>query len=262
MKTPPTKGRAWSREELVVAMNLYCKLPFGQLHHRNPKIVALAEQLGRSPSSVAMKLCNFASLDPVQQARGIKGLSGASVADRAVWHEFHEDWDRLAFESEQHRAALVGKPVEAVAEIPEDELPREGLERERLVRQRVNQYFFRAAVFTAYGSRCCITGLSFPALLVASHIRPWAKDKSNRVNPRNGLCLNALHDRAFDRGLLTISSKLKIEVSRAVKAAPIASATKRLLIDFDGADVRMPERFLPDPGFLAWHRENVFEANC
>src|SRR5205814_964257 len=103
-----TKGRSWTRDELIVAMNLYCKLPFGQLHHRNPAIIKLAEKLGRTASSVAMKLCNFASLDPVQQARGISGLSGASAADRQVWQEFHADWERLAFESEQRRAALNG----------------------------------------------------------------------------------------------------------------------------------------------------------
>ena len=255
------KGRSWTRDELIVAMNLYCKLPFGQLHHRNPVIIALAEKLGRTPSSVAMKLCNFASLDPVQQARGISGLSGASAADRAVWEEFHKDWERLAFESEQRRAALAGKPVEAEAQIPEDELPREGLERERVVRQRVNQSFFRAAVLAAYGSRCCVTGLAVPDLLIASHIVPWAKDKANRVNPRNGLCLNALHDSAFDRGFITLTPKLKVEVSPSLKVAPIEPVTKRLLLDYDNTDIRLPERFLPDSEFLAWHRKNVFRQS-
>ena len=153
------RGRIWSRDELIVAMNLYCKLPFGQLHHRNPIIIALAKKLERTPGSLAMKLCNVASLDPVQQARGISGLTGASAGDRAVWEEFNKDWVRLAFESEKLLAKLDGKPVEAEAEIREDELPREGLERERFVRQRVNQRFFRAAVLAAYGRRCCITNL-------------------------------------------------------------------------------------------------------
>ncbi|MFN2475341.1 MAG: hypothetical protein ABR526_03250 [Chthoniobacterales bacterium] len=85
------KGRMWSRDELVVAMNLYCKLPFGQLHERNPVIIQLASKLHRTSGSVAMKLCNFASLDPVQQARGIKGLSGTSAGDRAIWDEFNRD---------------------------------------------------------------------------------------------------------------------------------------------------------------------------
>jgi putative restriction endonuclease len=255
------KGKSWTRDELIVAMNLYCKLPFGQLHHRNPVIITLAEQLGRTPSAVAMKLCNLASLDPVQQARGISGLSGASAADREVWAEFHKDWERLAFESEQRRAALDSKPVEVEAHIPDEDLPREGLERERVVRQRVNQGFFRAAVLAAYGSRCCVTGLAIPDLLIASHIVPWAKDKANRVNPRNGLCLNSLHDSAFDRGFITVTSKLKVEISPSLKAAPIQAATKRLLLDYDSAEIRLPERFLPDAELLAWHRENVFRQS-
>ena len=256
--TSMAKGRTWTRDELIVAMNLYCKLPFGQLHHLNPVIIALAKKLGRTPGSVSMKLCNFASLDPAQQARGISGLSGASAADRAVWEEFHKNWERLAFESEQRLAALEGKPVEVKAQIPEDDLPREGLERERVIRQRVNQHFFRAAVLAAYGSRCCITGLAVPDLLIASHIVPWAKDLANRVNPRNGLCLNALHDCAFDRGFITLSPKLKVEVSPSLKAAPVGPATKRFLLDYQDAAIRLPERFLPDASLLDWHRRNVF----
>jgi len=256
--TRMAKGRAWSRDELIVAMNLYCKLPFGQLHHRNPVIIALANKLGRTPGSVAMKLCNLASLDPVQQARGISGLSGASAGDRAVWEEFHKDWERLAFESEVLLARLDGKPVEEEAEIREDELPREGRERERVVRQRVNQRFFRTTVLAAYGGRCCITGLGVQELLIASHIVPWARDTANRVNPRNGLCLNALHDCAFDRGFITLSGNLKVEVSPLLKAAPVQEATKRFLLDYEGTGVRLPERFLPDANLLDWHRNNVF----
>lgn len=258
---PMAAGKTWSRDELIVAMNLYCKLPFGQLHHRNPVIVALAGKLGRTPGSLAMKLCNLASLDPVQQARGISGLTGASAGDRAVWQEFNNDWDRLAFESEMLVAKLEGKLVEAEAEIREDELPREGLERERVVRQRVNQRFFRAAVLAAYGWRCCITNLAVQDLLIASHIVPWAKDEANRVNPRNGLCLNALHDCAFDRGFITLSERLKVEVSPLLKAVPIEPVTGRLLLEYEGTTIRLPERFLPDGDLLNWHRRNVFRRS-
>lgn len=240
-------------------MNLYCKLPFGQLDHRNPLIINLAERLGRTPSSVSMKLCNFASLDPVHQARGVKGLSGASHADREVWAEFNLDWDKLAYESEERLANLEGLPVEKLAAIDESDLPTEGKERERFVKQRVNQQFFRSAVLAAYGRRCCVTGLDLPELLVASHVIPWAVSKEHRVNPRNGLCLNALHDRAFDRGLVTLSAELRLEVSpRVLRAAP--SAAKDWLLDFQKAPIRLPERFAPDTGCLAWHRERVFLA--
>lgn len=251
------RGKSWTRDELIVAMNLYCKLPFGQLHQKNPAVIHLAEKFDRTPGSVAMKLCNLASLDPVHQARGVSGLTGASQADREVWAEFHQDWERLGFESEKLTAALEGTAVEKLAEIDETELPREGKERERLVKQRVNQHFFRATVLAAYNGKCCITGLEVRELLVASHVVPWSADKVNRMNPRNGLCLNALHDRAFDRGLITLTLDLKIEVSTQMKRAR-PSAARFWITEFDGASIAMPERFAPDPNLIAWHRENVF----
>lgn len=244
----------------MVAMNIYCKVPFGQFHARNPLLIEIAGRIGRSPSSLAMKLCNFASLDPIHQARGVKGLSGASQADRKIWDEFHSDWEGEAFKSEELLAALRGKLVEAEAGIPLRELPKEGLERERVVRQRVNQHFFRSAVLAAYNYRCCITGLAVPELLVASHVIPWAENKATRVNPANGLCLNALHDRAFDRGLITLSDKLCVMVSPSLRRQPESPEIKTWLLDFDGVSVRPPERFLPELEFLAWHRQHRFQA--
>lgn len=78
-------ARHWQRDELLAAFALYCETPFGRLHSRNPHIAALASPLGRSPSAVAMKLCNLASLDPSQMARGIAGLANVSKADRELW---------------------------------------------------------------------------------------------------------------------------------------------------------------------------------
>ena len=57
--------------------------------------------MGRNANSLAMKLCNLASLDPVQRARGIKGLEGASQQDRDLWQEFRDNPAVLGPESEQ-----------------------------------------------------------------------------------------------------------------------------------------------------------------
>ena len=96
----PTGRVAWSHDELVVACGLYFTLPFGQIHSRNPRIIRAAGLLGRTPSSVAMKLVNFASLDPAHRARGVKGLAGHSRNDELVWNEFHDNWDEMAILSE------------------------------------------------------------------------------------------------------------------------------------------------------------------
>lgn len=241
----------WTREELILAFNLYCKIPFGQIHLRNPRIIRLARAIGRTPSSVSWKLANFARLDPALKARKIAGAAHGSKAEVEIWKEFHGNWDQLAFESERLVQDIVGEPT-----LPTT-LP-EGKDREALVRVRVNQGFFRAAVLAAYDFRCCITGLSITELLNASHIVPWADDVGNRTNPRNGLCLNAIHDRAFDCGLVTVTPDLVVRVSPRVKHVADDIFRKTVLTKYDGLRIRSASRFRPDPALLAIHNEKIF----
>ena len=249
--------RLWTRDELLLAINLYCKLPFGRLHSRNPEIVKLAELLHRTPSSVSLKLVNFASLDPSLDRAG---MANASQLDRQVWNEFYADWSGRILESEKLLAEAKHVTLEDVS--AEDEpLPPvpAGKVKEQLVKVRVNQQFFRKAIMAAYDNTCCVTGLNQPALLVAGHIKPWAEDAANRLNPCNGLALNALHDRAFELGLFTIRpDDYVIEVAPTVRAPKRsdAEAAAALLGRFHGQALRLParKRFLPDPAFLAWHR--------
>lgn len=250
----PSIRTNWSRDELIVAFNLYCKTPFGKIHIRNPEIVGLAKILRRTPGSLSWKLANFASLDPSLKARNIAGASHGSKLEREVWTEFNQDWERLAFESERLRASMLGKDLP-----PEDEpnFP-EGKMRESLVRTRVNQSFFRAAILAAYNSTCCITGLSNAELLCASHIIPWSQDVENRTNPRNGLCLNALHDRAFDRGLITVTLDHTVLLSPKILSLRDPSA-ESLFLRYEKAKIKLPDRFAPDPSFLKYHREVVFQ---
>lgn len=250
----------WTREELIIAFNLYCKIPFGTIHIHNPQIIDLAKVLGRTPSAASWKLANFASLDPSLKKRNIAGASHGSKMDAEVWNEFNGNWDRLAYESEKLLAEKTGRQVEEVSEIEMFDLPKLGKEREAIVKIRVNQSFFRKSVLAAYNYQCCITGLEIPELLNASHIIPWSKDKENQVNPRNGLCLNAIHDRAFDRGLMTITPEFTVKVSKLVKKDSASNAVQDFLLRFEGAEINKPARFLPDQNFLKYHNKNVFRA--
>ncbi len=250
----------WTREELIIAFNLYCKIPFGTIHIRNPQIISLAKILNRTPSAVSWKLANFARLDPTLQNRNIAGASHGSKLDIEVWNEFNSDWEKLGFESEKLLAQKTGKRVEEITEIETIDLPRAGIERDAVVKIRVNQSFFRKAVLAAYDFKCCITGLGIPELLNASHIIPWSKDEINRINPRNGLCLNAIHDRAFDRGLLTITPEFKIKISNSIKRDNGDSALQDLLFRYEGSEIKMPTRFLPNSNFLKYHNESVFKS--
>lgn len=228
---------------------------------RTPEVIRLAILIGRTPGAVAMKLSNFASLDPAITGTGRKGLEGASNLDREVWAEFHADWEKLAVECEMLRRNLDhATPPEDEADellLPEDF---SGETRRVITEQRIKQNFFRRAVLSSYRGRCCMSGLSEPRLLVASHIVPWSKDKANRLNPSNGLCLSAIHDRAFDKGLITLTNDFKIVVSKELKRKN-EPFIMEVLLPLDGRTIEPPERFAPQAEFIAWHRQELFVDN-
>ncbi|MEO5660509.1 MAG: HNH endonuclease, partial [Polaromonas sp.] len=129
----------------------------------------------------------------------------------------------------------------------------EGKTRGAMVQVRVNQARFRKAVLASYNATCCISGLQHEKLVIASHIVPWSEDTKNRLNPQNGLCLSALHDRAYDQGLITVMPDFKVRVSPTVKASKGDSYITESLLRFDQQPIRFPDRFGPAPAFLEWH---------
>lgn len=245
--------RLWTREETLVALNLFFQTPFGRLHGRNPEIIETAAQLGRTPDALAMKCCNLAALDPALKARGIRGLSAGSKLDKQVWDEFHENPDSVAFESEIAWAEVSKREPRV-----DDRLrwePVEGKDRAAVTRIRVNQHLFRAIILTGYHHACAVCDLPITQLLVASHIVGWVADAANRMNPRNGLCLCAIHDRAFDRGLLHIDDTYTISIAESVIRIKDRLAVDQYFLRFEGREIQMPERWLPDPVFLRRHIE-------
>ncbi len=253
------KNPNWTRDQLILAFNLYCKIGFTKIKYTRPDIIELAGLIGRSPSAVAYKLVNFARLDPALQKKGTKGMSHGSKAEEPVWNEFHNDWDTLAYESEKILANYSGKPIEEIAQIETYDLPKEGKEREALVKIRVNQSFFRKTVLASYQYTCCVTGITNPQLLVASHIIPWAKSAENRMKPENGLCLNALHDRAFDKGLITLSDEMRVILSPVLLKEKTSESIKQYFLPYHGNEIIKPNRFFPLQSFLEYHRKEVFQ---
>jgi putative restriction endonuclease len=248
--------KLWTRQELTLAINLYSKLPFGQLHQGNPAIIELSNLIGRTPASVAYKLVNFASLDPILQQRGIKGMSNASKLDREVWNEYMQNWGDLFFEGEKLLAEKKDTTIEKLYNINLDDYKKtDGREVERLVKVRVNQSAFRGAVLTNFNNQCCITGIGLTELLVASHIVPWSQDKGNRLSPTNGLSLNSLHDKAFDKNLITVTDDLKIKISSKFLKYKDVESIRQNFIDYDGKQLIEPKKFYPDIEFLKMHND-------
>lgn len=241
-------GRPWLREELLDVLRLYCLTPFGRLHSRNPEVVSLAGKLGRTAASVAYKLVNFASLDPTIDR---KGMSNTSALDRTVWAEFSRDPGVIA-------ERLEGTAALAFQEAPQAEYSfegREGRDTVGMSKRRVNQSFFRSMILASYESKCAMTGVSDQRLLVASHIDPWAQNTARRLDPHNGLCLNYLHDRAFENGLIAVAPDLSILYSSRL---PSADLTK--LRSISQPKLMLPSRFKPDMVLLERHRTSRFEA--
>ena len=262
----------WTREHRLIALNLYFKLPFGKLHRGNPLIIEVAQKMGRTPSSLAIKLCNFASLDPVLRARGIVGMTGAANDDRSLWREFNDHLGILGSESEQlvhdlftsdnereldflHADTVRLEPSSSVI------MPSGPTEASATVKVRRGQQFFRQSILSAYGVRCCITGINVPRLLVASHIRPWRDFPTDRLNPRNGLCLSSLHDAAFDSGLITLDENFRVVLSRRLKSHFPQPALEQSFVPFEGQPIRFPDKLAePDGDFLLFHRSEIFAA--
>ncbi len=251
--------RLWTRAEYIVTFNLYLKLPFGQMHSRHKEIVQLSQLIGRTPSAVAMRLVNFASVDPFHQNRGVKGLEGGTKQCKPIFDEFIHDRETLMFESEKILANYQEIPIEEKFKAELIDISNyAGQTKERLIKTRVNQYLFRKIVLSAYSNKCAISGTNIPELLIASHIKRWADDENNRLNPSNGICLNSLYDKAFDKGFIGIDTDYKIifaeKLIKYSKEEHFINHFKAI----ENKKIDLPDRFLPDQNFIQFHLENYF----
>lgn len=252
------KGLNWTKEETIIAFNVYCKIPFKESSKVHPLIIKYADIIGRSPSALNMKVGNLGRLDPKLKEQGIKGLTHGSKVEKEVWNEFYENPDKLAYESECLIARFAHKEIGEMEGIDISDIP-EGKERVSIVRQRVNQSFFRSVIMSSYNSKCCISGIGNPELLEACHIVDWACSSANRTNPENGLCLNVLFHKAYDKNLLGITPDLQVEISDEMLERVSDDNYRNYLIGLNGQKLRMPTRFCPKTEFLEMHYDKFLK---
>ncbi len=263
MKIKPNKGDKWSRDEMIVVFNLYFKLPYGKLDHRTPEVKELANLIGRTDNSVAMRLNNFASCDPKLIARGIKALGDHKNRCQAYWDEFFQNQEQLIYQSEKilsdyQNIGLEDKYYRILNDIPVD---MKGDVRMHMVKTRVNQNFFREMVLANYGGKCALTGIDLSNLLVASHIIPWAINEQERLNPENGLCLSSLYDMAFDKGLISFTNEGKVIFSDSIKKNIGKEYYLNYFRPLENKKLATPAKYNPNPLFFEWHRDVIFNKN-
>lgn len=260
MSRPARDGLDWTREEIIFALGLYFQIPWGKINQHNPVIIQTAKLLGRTPASLGRKMGNLGRFDPTLAARGVGGLKNGAKMDKIVWDEFADHREELASEYDRIRTQLQGHELVTA----DDDLIKTppGLDGVRLTKYRKNQSFFRQSVLSAYNGACCITGINDSRLLVASHIRPWSKCKNgeDRTKTENGLCLSALYDRAFDKGLFTIDTDYKIKLSSSLKDRLTRDAFNAHFASLDGKLIELPSRGKPTAEFLTYHNNYVFVA--
>jgi len=248
------KRRSWTESEIEKAILLYLKTPFGRIHQRNPEIIQLAEQLDRTPGSIALKMTNIAGID---DSLDRKGMSNHSKLDRTVW-------DRL-FGTLRESAKLLGPdPMDgtAAAQSGLSEAPQAlladasniGRNIQTITNIRHGQQLFRKIILSSYDECCAITGMHQTEFLVAAHIRRWSEDPENRMNPRNGICLNKLHDAAFEFGYIAIDEDGKVLYSKKLRRDTLNKIQRMCETGY----FRYPSRFKPSADFLKQHRDNRF----
>ena len=253
-KYTTSQGEKWTKEETVLALALYCKIPFGKINKNHPRVIELSKLIGRTPASVSMKMGNFGRFDEDLAKKGISGLSNGSKLDKEVWDEYHLNMQALSESVDQ---------VPYMDEVMNEEefletLP-VGAMKPSTGKTRVHQGFFRSAVLSAYNKKCCVTGLDVPSLLIASHIKPWSESdpQTERTNPCNGLSLNALHHEAFDNGIFTIDTDYKILISKVAKERYTSEVFGDYFAKYEGKTITLPERFLPSKEMIEYHNSKL-----
>ena len=249
----------WNREQLIVALNLYWKIPYNKISgSSNPLIKKTATIINRTPAALAYKLMNFTSLDAEKQKIGNKGKAAASSSDKEIWNDYFGKWEKLALDSSSILSSFLNNPIENILDLESELKFAEGKEKERIVKTRVNQNDFRQRILASYNEKCCITDLSITSLLVASHIIPWSKNIQERLNPKNGICLNNIHDKAFDKGLITITTDFKVKLSDTILKRRKDYNVQKYFIEYENQAITLPDRFSPSIEFLEYHHHNIF----
>ncbi len=239
-------------------MGLYLQIPFKDISKNNPNIIQLADILGRTTDAVRFKMLNLASLDPAMEIMGKKGFGNRSKIDEIIWNRYYSRLDKLAVD--YYEILEEYKPESRESGLFIIDTP--GYDIEVTTTARIGQSLFRRNVLTQYNYECCITGISIEEMLIASHIKPWAKSNENeKIDSRNGLCMNPLHDKAFDTGLITIDPEdYTLIYSDRIKRELPYNVYSSYFGKYEDVSINLPvsKSLLPNPHHLKYHNDEIF----
>ena len=244
----------WTRNEMILVLNLYLKIPFGKMHKGNPNVIKMAHLIGRTPDAVAYRLVNYASYDPQLKQRGISGMSHGGKKCEEYWNEFVDDREKLLYESERILAQYEGTSIEKKYKKELKDIP-SGIVGDTKIRQvkiRVNQNVFRQIVLANYDYKCALTGIDIPELLVASHIIPWSENKEERIFRSS--CVGSR------RTLLSGTSlcSFKVLFSERLSSNIGKEYFDKYFSPIQNKSLTETKKYAINPTFLEWHRDCIF----
>lgn len=194
---------------------------------------------------------------PNQRSYPLKSFCSAALRSLKKYAEYEQEVmvaDRIV--SQETNPQAISKKL-----IIHFDITKEGEDVVSKTKRRKGQDYFRRMILANYESRCSLTGIDIPQLLIASHIIPW-EDKSHkkdRLNPENGICLSALYDKAFDKGLITFSpDDYTVILSSALREYDSREYYDKHFGIIAGRKLTLPLEHSPNREFLAYHKNHVF----
>ena len=155
--------------------------------------------------------------------------------------------------------ADVARRLNVTPAVPEgfvhDPDSKDGKERLQSIKARIGQGAFREVILKVYQNRCCLTGIDLPEVNRASHIIGWAERTETRMDPRNGLCLSATYDAAFDRKLISFDDDYRLILSKSIRDHLHSESLQTHFLSREGQRMEWPGRFRPLRAYLECHRK-------
>lgn len=261
------RGQLWSREELILSLELYCSIDFGDISTKNLKVIELAKLCGRSVNSIALRLANYTSCDPVQKERGIVGMTGGLTVCQPIWDEFYGKWDYLKEEAIKARIKLAGYNVnENISQISQakecDEIVKYDLFNNFI--KDINNHKFYDIINRNYNGHCIISGLKVKNLLMACHILPEDNNVEKSMKASNGLLLNISYAKAYSDGLIGIDKNYKLHIAPNLKKRNADLGYSELFPNtFESKNLILHDAIVkPEPTLLEWHMDTIFNRQA
>ncbi len=248
--------RLWTEEEFILTLDLYYRIPFGQITKNNPDIIKMAGLINRTPSSVAMRLCNYANCDPDLKARGVKGLTGGYAQCLPYWERFANKRGDLKAAAIKCRKRLI-----ETAPTDSDEAYTHMSDWDTLVNE-LYDYKFQNVVKKNYHERCAVSGLTASQFLVACHIVPTTGAEGGIIDASNGILMTLMYARAFTMGLIGFDQNYIIHLSSKLKLHQFDNGYYSIFKKFDGSELGIKDVLIkPNPAYLEWHMDTIFDKD-